>query len=116
MHGDSGLVPFSSLPPRLDAPVPPVIRKKPHNARSLAPLPRAISPIRSVPDTQREMIPSRIPPQRSGGDWRLPDRRLPDLRDALQAMFCVTQNGCTGGTLPVAARPRTPGVFFFWST
>jgi len=39
---------------------------------------------------QPEIIPSLIPPQRSGGDGRLPDRRLPDLRDALQAMFSVT--------------------------
>ena len=69
-----------------------------------------------LPDTQREMIPPRIPPQRSGGDRRLPDRRLPDRRDALQALFSVTQNGCTGGTLLGAARPRTPVVFFFWST
>jgi len=116
MHGDSGLVPFSSLPPRLDALVPPVNSKTPHKqeasqSKTPRPLPRAISPIRSGPDTQREMIPSLIPPQRSGGD-----RRLPDLRDVVEAMFYVTQNGCTGGTLPGAARPRTPAVFLFWST
>ena len=71
---------------------------------------------RDLPDTQREIIPSRIPSQCSGGDRRLPDLRLPDLRDALQALFSVTQNGCTGGTLPGTARPRTPAAFFFWST
>ena len=69
---------------------------------------------RDLPEPQREIIPSRIPPQRSGGDRRLPDLR--DLRDALQALFSVTQNGCTGCTLPGAARPRTPVVFLFCST
>ena len=50
--------------------------------------------------THRRGRGPRIPPQRSGGDWHLPDRRLPDRRDALQAMLSVTQNGCTGGTRP----------------
>ena len=71
---------------------------------------------RDLPDTRREIIPLRIPSQRSGGDRRLPDWRLPDLRDALQAPFSVTKHGCPGGTRPGAARPRTPVVFFFWST
>ena len=65
--------------------------------------------MRDLSDTQREK--PRIPPRRSGGD-----RRRPDLRDALQALFSVTQNGCTGGTLPGAAKPRTPVVFLLWST
>jgi len=68
---------------------------RPSSARRLAskkPRPPYTS---DLPDMQREMIqpeiiPSLIPPQRSGGDGRLPDRRLPDLRDALQAMFSVT--------------------------
>ena len=84
---------------------------RPSSARSLTNKKPRHPYTSDLPDTQREMIPSLIPPQRSGGD-----RRLPDLRDALQAMFYVTQNGCTGGILPGAARPRTPGVFFFWST
>jgi len=36
---------------------------------------------RDLPDTQREIIQARIPPQCSGGD-----RRLPDRRNALQAI------------------------------
>jgi len=95
------------LSPRLDAPVPPVNSTKPcrHDA---APTRRRASKTlrhsytRDLPDTQREMIPSRIPPQRSGGD-----RRLPDPRDAFQAMFSVTQNGGTGDT-PQAPRGRKP--------
>jgi len=48
-----------------------------------------------LPDTQRETLQPLISPPRSGGDGR-----LPDLRDALQAMGSVTPNGCTGCTLP----------------
>jgi len=44
----------------------------------------------------------RIPPPRSGGD-----RRLPGLRDVIQAMFSGTKNGGTGAW----TRPRTSVVF-----
>jgi len=44
--------------------------------------------------SSRCSLQPRIPPQRSGGDGRLPDRR-----DALQTMFSGTKNSYTGCTL-----------------
>ena len=54
---------------------------------------------RDLPDTQREMIPPRIPPQRSGGDRRLPNRRLPDRRlpDLRCRRLRRTANGLKAG-------------------
>jgi len=57
---------------------------RPSSARRLASKTPRYPYTSDLPDTQREMIqpeiiPLLIPPQRSGGD-----RRLPDLRDALQ--------------------------------
>jgi len=82
------------LSPRLDAPVPPGIRTTPRQQdaaptrrranktprqQDAAPARRRASKTlrhsytRDLPDTQREIIQARIPPQRSGGDRRLPD-------------------------------------------
>jgi len=63
---------------------------RPSSARSLAPPTRAISPMRRGRPSNRCSFQLRIPPQRSGGDGR-----LPDLCKAIQAMFSGTK-GCIG--------------------
>ena len=91
-------------PPRLDAPVPPVISKKPRQQEA------ASHPYTcDLSDTQREK--PRIPPQRSGGDRCLPDRCLPDLQ-CRRLRFTRTARRRAGAR----TRPRTPVVFLLWST
>jgi len=81
----------------LDALLPPVIARSLASTKSCQ---HEVLPARSLAkkkprpthtsdllDPQREK--PLIPPQRSSGDGR-----LPDLRDALQAMFYMTQNDC----------------------
>ena len=77
--------PFRLMPPFRQSSARSRTSKKPHEqeaarARSRASKKPRPTYTRDLPDTQWEMIPSRIPPRRSGGDRRLPDWRLPDRR------------------------------------